>query len=109
MTSEVKHYARSVKYVFISYLEGVKRYRLQKTKSRWRINIFIINRNVTLDETHVRMKCKDLNTKDLEVEVELEKIHLEVESSIGENGDHKEDGTPPSSSSGRQPIMVFDS
>ena len=52
--------ARAVKCVFMGYPKGVKGYKLWKMKPGGLK--FIISRDVTFDETRMRMKCKDLET-----------------------------------------------
>jgi len=49
-----------VKCAFVSYLEGVKGYKLWKVWHEGESRIIISN-DVTFDETHMRIKWKDLN------------------------------------------------
>jgi len=66
--------ARVVKCIFIGYPEGVKGYKLWKMEPGG--SKFIISRDVTFDETCMRMKCKDLETSS---ETGIQKFQFEVE------------------------------
>lgn len=54
---------RGVKCVFISYPKGMNGYKLWKIDPRG--TKCIINRDVTFDETRMKVKCKDMSFKKL--------------------------------------------
>ncbi|PNX59082.1 hypothetical protein L195_g051235, partial [Trifolium pratense] len=93
--------ARAVKCVFIGYPEGVKGYKL------WMMgpgrSKFIISRDVTIDETRMRMKCKDIEESP---ETRVERIQFEVEPSIDER--EQEDETQVPKESGSDEVNVLD-
>ena len=78
---------RDVKCIFIGYPEGVKGYKLWKMEPGG--SKFIISRDVTFDETCMRMNSKDLETSS---ETGVQKIQFKVERTTDER--EREDQTP---------------
>jgi len=89
---------RTVKCIFIGYLEGVKGYKLWKMEPGG--SKFIIIRDVTFDETRMGMKCKDLETSS---EIGVQKIQFKVEPTTDER--EWEDQTPVLDESEGQEII----
>jgi len=71
--------ARAVKRIFIGYPKGVKGYKLWKMEPGG--SKFINSRDVTFDETRMRVKCKDLEESS---ETGVQKIQFEVEPTTDE-------------------------